>query len=50
MRLTNLGVVGMGVLTTLFYLLTQAPGFQVLFFFYFGLLVGRVFIAQPTQS
>jgi len=50
MRLTNLGVVGMGVLTTLFYLLTKAPGFQVLFFFYFALLVGRVFSTETAKS
>ena len=50
MRLSNMGLVGMGILTTIFYLMTKAPGFQVMFFFYFGLMVGRVFNSIPAES
>jgi hypothetical protein len=49
MRLTNLGLVWMGVLTTLLFLLTEARGFQVLFFLYFGLLVIRMSVANPVK-
>jgi hypothetical protein len=49
-RLTNLGLVVMGVTTTLLFLLTEARGFQVLYFLYFGLLVIRVSVANPVKS
>lgn len=49
-RLTNLGLVVMGVTTTLLFLATDARGFQVLYFLYFSLLVIRVSVANPVKS
>jgi hypothetical protein len=49
-RLTNLGLVVMGVTTTLLFLATEARGFQVLYFLYFSLLVIRVSVANPVKS
>lgn len=40
-RLTNLGLVVMGVTTTLLFLATEWFGFQLLFGWYFFLLLGR---------
>jgi hypothetical protein len=50
MRLTNLGLVVMGVTTTLLFLATEARGFQLLYFLYFSLLVIRVSVANPVKS
>lgn len=50
MRMSNLGLVGMGFLTTLLYIITKAPGFQLLFFYYFAVLVFRVTASKAEKT
>jgi hypothetical protein len=50
MRMNNLGLVGMGFLTTLLYVVTKAPGFQLLFFYYFAVLVFKVTASKTEKS
>jgi hypothetical protein len=50
MRMSNLRLVGMGFLTTLLYIVTQAPGFQLLFFFYFAVLVIKVTASKTEKT
>lgn len=48
--MSNLGLVGMGFLTTLLYIVTKAPGFQLLFFYYFAVLVFRVTASKAEKT
>ena len=48
--MSNLGLVGMGFLTTLLYIVTQAPGFQLLFFYYFAVLVIKVTASKTEKT
>ena len=48
--MSNLRLVGMGFLTTLLYTVTQAPGFQLLFFYYFAVLVIKVTASKTEKT
>lgn len=50
MRMSNLRLVGLGFLTTLLYIVTQAPGFQLLFFYYFAVLVIKVTASKTEKT